>query len=201
MFNENFFDTYIKHAPLPLAIERTQECLLLSRQKFESPILDIGCGDGIFAKILFNQAIDLGVDPNKKELQRAQLTNKYSELIECYGDKIPKPDNSFKTIFSNSVMEHIPEILPVLKEANRLLDKDGRLYLTLPTHLFDKYTIGYQVLSKLGMKEKGNKFSRFLTIFGVIITIMMLKVGVISLIKRVLVLNINKNMVEKVYAC
>jgi len=165
MFNENFFENYLKHAPLPLAMERTQECILLSKHKFETPILDIGCGDGIFANMLFRKSIDVGIDPNKKELQRAKLTNKYSELIQCYGDNIPKPDGCFKTIFSNSVMEHIPDIKPVLKEAYRLLDKDGRLYLTLPTQLFDKYTFGYQILSKLGMKDKGNKFSNLFNKF------------------------------------
>lgn len=165
MFNDNFFENYLRNAPLPLAVERTQECILLSKHNFEAPILDIGCGDGVFASILFNKTIDVGIDPNKKELQRAQKTNKYSELIECYGDSIPKPDKSFKTIFSNSVMEHIPEIKPVLKEAYRLLDQDGKLYLTLPTHLFDKYTFGYQILTKLGLKNKGNKFSSFFNKF------------------------------------
>lgn len=165
MFNENFFENYLKLAPLPLAIERTQECILLSKHNFEGPILDIGCGDGIFANVLFSKTIDVGIDPNKKELQRAQKTNKYDELIACYGDNIPKPNNSFKTIFSNSVMEHIPDIKPVLKESYRLLDNDGRLYLTLPTQLFDKYTFGYQLLSKLGMKNKGNRFSSFFNKF------------------------------------
>lgn len=165
MFNDNFFENYLYQAPLPLAVERTQECLLLSRYQFEGPVLDIGCGDGIFADILFNKVIDVGIDPNKKELQRAQKTGKYAELIECFGDKIPKPDGSFKTIFSNSVMEHIPDIKPVLKEAHRLLAQDGRLYLTLPTHLFDKYTFGYQILNKLGLKNKSNKFSVFFNKF------------------------------------
>jgi len=165
MFNENFFENYLKQAPLPLAVERTQECILLSRQKFAEPILDIGCGDGIFANILFSKTIDVGIDPNKHELQRAKKTNKYRELIQCYGDNIPLPSNSFKTIFSNSVMEHIPDIKPVLKESFRLLDNDGRLYLTLPTDLFDKYTFGYQILNKIGMKKNGNKFSTFFNKF------------------------------------
>jgi len=165
MFNNNFFENYLTHAPLPLAIERTQECLLLSKQKFAGPILDIGCGDGIFAKMLFKQKIDVGIDPNTSELGRARLTDKYKELIECYGDNIPKPDNTFKTIFSNSVMEHICDIKPVLKEAYRLLDHDGRLYLTLPTQLFDKYTFVYQILNKLGLKELGNKYSNFFNKF------------------------------------
>ncbi len=159
MFNDNFFNAYIKYAPLPLAVERTQECLLISRQKLEHPILDLGCGDGIFARILFKTKIDVGIDPNLNELKRAENTGKYSELINCYGDKIPKPDKSFKTIFSNSVMEHISDIKPVLKEAHRLLDDNGKLYLTLPTHLFDKYTFGYQILKALKLKKPMDWFS------------------------------------------
>lgn len=165
MFNQDFFKEYLRQAPLPLAVERTQECILLSKHPFEGPILDLGCGDGIFAQVLFNQKIDVGIDPNKKELQRAKQRNKYKELIECYGNNIPKPDHSFKTIFSNSVMEHIEDIKPVLKETYRLLDKDGRLYLTLPTHLFDHYTLGSQLLTKLGMKKKKTQFSNFFNKF------------------------------------
>jgi ubiquinone/menaquinone biosynthesis C-methylase UbiE len=165
MFNKDFLRNYIEYAPIPLAIERTQECLLISKQKFQAPILDIGCGDGIFANILLEKKVDLGIDPNLKELERANLTNKYKELIPCYGNNIPKPDKSFKTIFSNSVMEHIPDIKSVLKEAYRLLDDDGTLYLTLPTNLFDKYTFGYQIFNKLGMTKKSHQFSQFFNKF------------------------------------
>src|SRR3569832_727232 len=109
-FNDDFFKNLLMEATLPLAIERALECQILSKQEFKHPILDIGCGDGIFASRLFDEKIDVGIDPNERELEKAKTYNAYVELIKCYGNSIPKPSNYFNTIYSNSVMEHIQDI-------------------------------------------------------------------------------------------
>src|SRR5947207_12297154 len=123
-FKHNFFRNLLKEAPLPLAIERSLECQILFKEEFKHPVLDIGCGDGIFASILFDEKIDVGIDPNEMELERAKTYNIYVELIKCFGNAIPKPSRSFNTIFSNSVLEHIPDIESVLKEIHRLLSNE-----------------------------------------------------------------------------
>ena len=50
VFNDNFLCNYLIDAPTPLAIERSWECILFSQEELKTPILDIGCGDGIFAR-------------------------------------------------------------------------------------------------------------------------------------------------------
>lgn len=164
-FKGNFFERYLSIAPLPLAIERYWECDIQSAQEFRRPILDIGCGEGIFAWGLVEDNIDVGIEPNGRELERAKEIGLYDELIECYGDNIPKPDGEFKTIFSNSVLEHIPDLEPVLKEANRLLASDGVVYLTLPTDKFDHYSWGHQMLSSLGLKKLAARYRVFFNDF------------------------------------
>jgi ubiquinone/menaquinone biosynthesis C-methylase UbiE len=153
-FKNNFLYPYLKESPAPLAIERTFECEILSKQTFERPILDVGCGEGLFAHILFDEKIDVGIDPQKRELERCKHYGMYEELMECYGDNIPKPDKSFQTIFSNSVMEHIPQLDPVLKECHRLLADNGRMFLTLPTDKFETYTVAYYFVSLFGKKAQ-----------------------------------------------
>ena len=143
------------------------ECRILSKMAFERPILDIGCGEGLFAKILFAEKIDTGVDPNARELARAREMGAYEELVECYGDAIPKPDGCYRTVFSNSVMEHIPDLEPVLREAHRLLMTDGRLYLTVPTDRFDEYSLGSQVLGFFGLVGLQRKYRAFYSRFWV----------------------------------
>jgi SAM-dependent methyltransferase len=164
-FKEDYFNLYLKEAPLPLAIERYFECEILSQKDFTRPILDIGCGEGMFAKILFDEKIDVGIDPNQRELQRAVEYGAYEELINCYGDDIPKESEVFNTIFSNSVLEHIPEINKVLKEANRLLSKSGKMYITVPTNLFDHYSMIFQILSLLGFTKIAERFRGFFNKF------------------------------------
>jgi SAM-dependent methyltransferase len=164
-FKNNFFNNYLKEAPLPLALERSFECEILSKQKFIHPILDIGCGEGLFATILFNEKIDVGIDPDEKELKRAKDFNMYTELIKCFGNKIPKESCSFNTIFSNSVLEHIPDIEAVLKEAYRLLAADGNFYITVPTDRFDQYSVVNQLLKVLGLKKASLNFRKFFNSF------------------------------------
>lgn len=163
--NSNVVADYIGMAPLALAFERIMECRILAEQPFERPVLDIGCGEGLFARILFTEPIDTGIDPNARELSRARELGAYGELIECRGDRIPKPDGSYRTILSNSVVEHIPDLQPVLKEAYRLLAPGGRMYLTVPSDRFDQYTWISQILSLLGLKGLQQRFRAFFNRF------------------------------------
>lgn len=164
-FKTNFFQRYITIAPLPLALERCWECEVQSAQNFLHPVLDIGCGEGIFAWNLVDEKIDVGIDPNARELERAKQFDLYNELIECFGNAVPKPDKSFQTIFSNSVMEHITNIEPVLKEAHRLLRDNGVIYLTLPTDKFDHYSWGSLICAALGFNGLAARYRRFFNSF------------------------------------
>jgi SAM-dependent methyltransferase len=164
-FHDRFLDRYVLQAPLALAIERWFECEILSRQRFVPPVLDIGCGDGVFASVLFDDPIDLGIDPDRRELENAGRNGGYRELLDCPGSAIPRPDESFNTIFSNSVLEHIPEIGPVLREAHRLLSPSGRFYVTVPSDQFDHYSLTFQALSGLGLTEGAERFRLFFNRF------------------------------------
>jgi SAM-dependent methyltransferase len=148
----DFLRRYLSLAPTPLALERAHECALLAAQRFERPVLDIGCGDGTFASILFDEAVDLGIDPDRRELSAARRTRAYRELLPCLGSAIPRADGSFRTIFSNSVLEHIPDVEAVCREARRLLAPDGRFYATVPTDNFERYNVGHEGLRALGLE-------------------------------------------------
>jgi len=164
-FKDNFLLNYLNKAPVSLAVERSLECELLSRQEFVRPILDIGCGDGIFASVLFGEKIDLGIDPCRSEIKRAKECGMYKEAMACYGSRIPKDTASFNTILSNSVLEHIPDIEPVLREANRLLSPHGRFYITVPAKSYDKYNIAYQLLAFLRLSGLAERYRLFFNKF------------------------------------
>jgi SAM-dependent methyltransferase len=157
----DFLRAYMAVAPLALAFERTLECQLYAEHPVEHPVLDIGCGEGLFAKVLFAEKVDTGIDPNPKELERARELGAYGELIQCEGASIPKPDRSYKTIFSNSVLEHIPDLEPVLREAHRLLAPGGRFYFTVPLDNFDKYSALARLLHGAGLNSFAERYRRF----------------------------------------
>lgn len=163
--NKRFLLRYLELAPSALAIERSAECQLLSEEGFERPVLDIGCGDGIFATVLTTEKIDVGIDINTREIEHAKKLNAYNELIGCSGSAIPKADGSFRTIFSNSVLEHIEDLPPVLREANRVLAADGRFFVTVPSDRFQQYSAVARSLRSIGLKKLAGRFEKFYNSF------------------------------------
>ncbi len=164
-FKNDIVATYLSLAPIALALERIVECDLYPDCKLEHPILDIGCGEGLFAHVLFAEKIDTGIDPNAKELDRARQLGGYEELIQCTGDKIPKPKDSYRTIISNSVLEHIPLLEPVLREAYRVLAPGGFFYFTVPSEKFEQYTVVSQILQFLKLSSFEKLWRRFFNRF------------------------------------
>jgi SAM-dependent methyltransferase len=157
----NFLRSYLNVAPAALALERAIECEIHCRNEWPEPVLDIGCGDGIFVRMLRRKQISTGIDPDASEIVCAQNAGVYRELIACFGNNIPKPDESYRTIFSNSVLEHIPDLVPVLKEAHRLLADEGRFYVTVPSDRLELATAPARFLSAIGFRSLAQRYGKF----------------------------------------
>ena len=105
-------------------------------------ILDVGCGDGLFAKILFEKAtgqIDTGIDFDIVELEKAKKTGMYKRLVNCSITDMPLQDNCYDTIFSNSVLEHIPNLDRAISEIGRILKPEGKLIFTVPSQYLSEH--------------------------------------------------------------
>jgi SAM-dependent methyltransferase len=110
--------------------------------------------------MLFVEPIETGIDPNCLELELASERKIYSELIACHGHSVPRPDASYRTVFSNSVLEHIMDVRPVFKEVYRLLASGGRFYFTVPSSDFERYTVINLALEWLGLQTLSGRFRR-----------------------------------------
>lgn len=152
---------YLALTPAALAIERSVEVRHYVDAPLPRPVLDIGCGDGLFASIAFPGGIDTGIDPDPRELACAAALGAYRELLRCAGDAVPRPDGSFNTIVSNSVLEHIPDAAAVVREAHRLLASRGRFYCTVPTDRFERYSAVSHVLVGLRLHRLADRWHGF----------------------------------------
>lgn len=84
-------------------------------------ILDLGCGDGIYAAYLSERGKRVfGLDSSIERLMESK--GKYCDLIAADAMHLPFTDKSFDVIWSSEVLEHVPS-LGVLDEIERVTDK------------------------------------------------------------------------------
>ncbi|MBL7159604.1 class I SAM-dependent methyltransferase [Candidatus Microgenomates bacterium] len=102
-------------------------------------VLDLGCGDGIAGSLIFDKKIDYGLDNNKYFVNLAKKGKVYKKVIYADAKKIPLKNNCVDLVFSNCVIEHIQDLDAVLKEATRILKKEGYFIFTAPSNNFKKY--------------------------------------------------------------
>lgn len=122
------------------------------------PILDVGCGDGQFAEITFDHKIDVGLDPWFEPMREASGRQVYDLLAWAYGQTMPFDAGTFRSAFSNSVLEHIPDVQPVLNEISRVLSTDGLFYFCVPNHNFDPNLSIGKLLNRLKLPSAANRY-------------------------------------------
>jgi hypothetical protein len=150
----NFLYAYLDQAPIALGLMRAVECAHLARLPFERPILDLGCGDGTFARILFNGVtVDAGVDANADEVERARRNRCYAEVRASRIESLPFETGTFATAYSNCVLEHVKPIEAALREVSRVLKPGGCLYLTVPSPRCTTYLLWRAVFARLGLRR------------------------------------------------
>jgi len=156
----NFLYAYLDQAPISLALMRAVECNHLSQLSFERPILDVGCGDGTFGRILFNGVtIDAGVDRDEKEIERARATRCYDDLRVSKVERLPFESETFATVYSNCVLEHIPDIETALREIHRVLVPGGALYITVPNPRCVTYLLWRDIFRRLRLAGLADWYS------------------------------------------
>lgn len=91
-------------------------------------ILDMGCGNKPYA-LIFREEKYIGID-----LPVSESANKEEKKADVHGSvlELPFKSNSFDTVISLQVLEHVPEPKKMLKEAHRVLKNGGHLILTAP---------------------------------------------------------------------
>lgn len=134
----------------PVALWRAVELRTAACERYAFPLLDLGCGDGLVARLLFGvcmgsevATVDVGCDPWPEQLYQAARSGVYRHVDIAEGSHLPYPDATFATVFSNSVLEHIADVRPVLREVRRVLKADGRFVCTVPSDAFRIMLDGY----------------------------------------------------------
>lgn len=129
--------------------------------ELQEPIFDLGCGDGHFVSTAFQKPIDVGLDPWKNPIKEAAKRGSYRLAIYGDGHYLPFAAQSFPSAMSNSVLEHIPELEPVLLEVARILKPDGRFVFCVPNHRFLRNMSVSNFFDRIHLKFLGNAYRSF----------------------------------------
>ncbi|MCL5035841.1 MAG: class I SAM-dependent methyltransferase [Chloroflexi bacterium] len=157
----NFLKEFLKFFPYGpgFSLYRGIEARILSGVDLIPPVLDFGCGDGSFAKVFFkNEKVAAGVDIDDYSLGLAKKLDIYMDLRKADAASLPWDGESFGTVFSNCVLEHIENIEGALKEAFRVLKNGGKFVATVPSENLTSYLYRYKLLMEQNNHEKAGEY-------------------------------------------
>ncbi len=143
--HEFFLERFVKIYPFSHCVWRIPEAVAqASFAPFQGPFFDLGCGDGSYLQIFFDQVGRpsgevYGLDPQEKELIKAEKRKMYTKVFHGTSSSIPLSDASVQTAFSNSVVEHIPDKDGTIREIARILRPGGRYLFSAPSQNFDAH--------------------------------------------------------------
>ena len=162
---KDYFWLNLSELPYFRALVRAVEAAYYQDSSLDEPTLDVGCGDGHFARITFDKPIQVGIDPWWAPLHKANQ-GQYEILIQCDGAKTPFEPAHFASAVSNSVLEHIPHVREVLNETGRVL-KPGALFLfCVPnTRYLTELSIA-GILRKVGLKGLANAYTEWFRVIS-----------------------------------
>lgn len=133
----------LAESPAAWALIRAAEVDVLSQVAFKHPVLDVGCGDGFFSKVLLEERgekyFDWGLDLSRQEVERAKKSKAYKDVVVASVTKMPFEDARFATVFSNGTLEHVKALNGALQEISRVLKPGGRLVFTAPSSYLTSY--------------------------------------------------------------
>lgn len=138
IFNKNYVSITYKDKKTDYPTKFCKQIIKECNIPIGSKILDIGCGDGTFAKAFS----ELGMEVHGIDISEAAENNLGKNLI--IHDLLKKPypfkEASFDFVFSKSVVEHLREPDILIDEAYRVLKLGGMLICMAPSwkHSFNE---------------------------------------------------------------
>jgi len=159
MKDKDFLWLNLRELPYFRAMLRAVEAQFYQEFELTAPTIDLGCGDGHFARITFNRKLEVGLDPWSGPIHQAAKDGGYHSLVQAEGGRIPFSSGHFASAMSNSVLEHIAQVEVVLAELRRVL-KPGALFLFSvpnPRYLTELSVPGF--LGRIGFKRAGRAYT------------------------------------------
>ncbi len=150
---ERILRAHLSEMPLHRVLMRSVEAAILSEIEFPRPLLDVGCGDGHFASVLFPEGTDAGIDPGMAECVESRGRGVYRIVVRGDSSALPFESGSFSSVLSNCVFEHIPDIDSTIREIARVLARGGVFACTVISEHFSEFLTDGRAWARLGLSR------------------------------------------------
>jgi SAM-dependent methyltransferase len=144
------FERYYPHTPAALCIKECARLSVMRRYACPGPVLDVGCGDGLFARMAFDNVDVWGIDIDAAEGRWAAASKAYTQVILGDVTRVTLPEAFFATCVANCSLEHVPRIDLALKNILSALRPGGLAYLFVPSAGWASHLTSARLLSELG---------------------------------------------------
>ncbi|PZA09403.1 hypothetical protein DNX69_25240 [Rhodopseudomonas palustris] len=119
-------------------------------------ILDIGCGDGQYFRLIWPHAREVvGIDLDAGVAERARGSGVYHTVHVGPAHQIPECDAVFDNAFANCSLEHMDHIEGVLRDIFRCLKKGGTLSCSVVSNRFEEWSLLPFLIKEAGFDEVG----------------------------------------------
>jgi predicted TPR repeat methyltransferase len=109
----------------------------LRKPAFFKRAIDLGCGTGLAATAFAAHVDEItGIDLSPRMIERARATGLYAELkvAEMVQGLTGRPDGGADLILAADAVVYVSDLVPLLREAARVLVPGGLLAFTTETH-------------------------------------------------------------------
>ena len=160
--DKDFLKEHLLLAPPFRAMVRAVESRFYAEiGSIETPALDLGCGDGLFAAVTFDQPFTAAIDPDPLSIAEALKSGRYLSLFQGDAAAMPFADGEFASVVANCSLEHIPDLESTLEEVHRVLRPGGRFIFSVPSHLFGEMLLGSTLLRTCHLRSAARMYGSY----------------------------------------
>ena len=142
-----------------IPIVKAMEGEVFARQRLIPPVLDVACGDGIFAWATYRGPLDVGVDLDPVALAEAKRLGAYRFLALADARAMPFRSGSFRSVTSVCAVEHMDGLPGVLRELSRVLAPGGTLFITVPSDQFGDLLLASRIWHAVGRPDRAAAYA------------------------------------------
>ncbi len=146
-------EDFLSERPKFYSLIRPYEAYLFKQYSgcLQGKVLDFGCGDGFFALLSYEllrpgPPLELvGVDITGSRAEQPEFGMIYNQIKIYDGERLPFADNSFDSVASNSVLEHVDNLDQAISEISRVLKPGGYFLTTVMTEKWEQALLGKKI--------------------------------------------------------